>query len=53
MEGNFGGLQSCAEEMSYTTVTLPDFFQFFISRSPAINPHYNVVKLESEEWLGG
>ncbi|KXJ86405.1 isoprenoid synthase domain-containing protein [Microdochium bolleyi] len=34
-----------------TTVQLPDVFQSFASSPPRVNPHYESVKLESENWL--
>ncbi|PTB36255.1 hypothetical protein M441DRAFT_151771 [Trichoderma asperellum CBS 433.97] len=33
------------------TVLLPDMFKAFLKQEPLVNPHYERVKLESEEWL--
>lgn len=34
-----------------TMATLPDLFVTFISPEPKVNPHYEEVKRESEEWM--
>ncbi|PTB60117.1 hypothetical protein M431DRAFT_502236 [Trichoderma harzianum CBS 226.95] len=34
------------------TVLLPDMFQTFLKQAPEVNPHYEAVKVESEEALG-
>lgn len=34
-----------------TTVLLPDMFQTFLKLKPVINPNYEAVKAESEDWL--
>lgn len=31
--------------------TLPDLFVLFIAPEPKVNPHYEEVKRESEDWL--
>lgn len=33
------------------TVLLPDMFQTFLKQAPEVNPHYEAVKVESEEAL--
>ncbi|KAM0518962.1 hypothetical protein ACHAPE_003952 [Trichoderma viride] len=33
------------------TVLLPDMFQTFLKQEALVNPHYEKVKMESEEWL--
>ena len=38
-------------EPEQITVLLPDMFQTFLKQPPRINPHYQSVKLESEEGL--
>ncbi len=30
---------------------IPDMFVSFVSQKPRLNPHYEVVRLESEAWL--
>lgn len=32
-------------------VLLPDMFVSFLSRKPQINPHYEKVREESEDWI--
>lgn len=32
-------------------VKLPNLFRSFASTQPPLNPHYEDVKLESEQWL--
>jgi hypothetical protein len=39
-------------EPKQITVLLPDMFQTFLKQKPLVNPHYEDVKMESEEWLG-
>ncbi|KAL7784317.1 isoprenoid synthase domain-containing protein [Trichoderma ceciliae] len=39
-------------EPKQITVLLPDMFQTFLKQKPLVNPYYEAVKLESEEWLG-
>lgn len=34
-----------------TTVLLPDMFQSFLKHRPAINPNYETVKADSEDWI--
>lgn len=34
-----------------TMATLPDLFVTFIAPEPKVNPHYEEVKRESEEWM--
>lgn len=35
------------------TVLLPDMFKTFLKQEPLVNPYYEGVKIESEEWLSG
>lgn len=35
----------------HETVTLPDFFQDFLSGEPVVNPHFKAVGKESIEWI--
>jgi len=37
--------------MSHVTITLPNLFSSFLSTPPVTNPHYSVVKAESEAWI--
>ncbi len=30
---------------------IPDMFVSFVSQKPKLNPHYEIVRLESEAWL--
>ncbi|EHK42537.1 terpene synthase [Trichoderma atroviride IMI 206040] len=39
-----------SEQIS-VTVLLPDMFQTFLKQEALVNPHYEKVKMESEEWL--
>lgn len=39
-----------SEQIS-VTVLLPDMFQTFLKKDALVNPHYEKVKMESEEWL--
>ncbi|KAK1252163.1 hypothetical protein MKX08_003350 [Trichoderma sp. CBMAI-0020] len=39
-----------SEQIS-VTVLLPDMFQKFLKQEALVNPHYEKVKMESEEWL--
>ncbi|UKZ74540.1 hypothetical protein TrVFT333_002210 [Trichoderma virens FT-333] len=39
-------------EPEYITILLPDLFQTFLKETPQVNPHYETVKVESEEALG-
>ncbi|KAL7928555.1 isoprenoid synthase domain-containing protein [Trichoderma chlorosporum] len=39
-------------EAEQITVLLPDMFQTFLKQEPQVNPHYEDVKVESEEALG-
>jgi hypothetical protein len=39
-----------SEQMTIT-VLLPDMFQTFLKEDALVNPHYERVKIESEEWL--
>lgn len=32
-------------------VILPDLFVSFLSRKPQLNPHYEIVRAESEAWI--
>ena len=32
-------------------VVLPDLFGLFLSDPPRVNPYYDLVKTESEEWF--
>jgi hypothetical protein len=32
-------------------VHLPQLFVLFLSQNPVVNPHYEEVRKESEEWL--
>ena len=32
-------------------VIIPDLFVSFISQRPKLNPYYEVIKKESEEWM--
>lgn len=32
-------------------VVLPDMFLYFLAQSPRVNPDYEVMKQESEDWL--
>lgn len=32
-------------------VRLPDLFVLFLSGAPAVNPNYEIVRKESEEWF--
>lgn len=32
-------------------VVLPDMFRLFLSEPPRVNPHYYLVKSESEDWF--
>lgn len=34
-----------------TWVKLPDLFQSFLKDPPPVNPHYETVRIESEQWL--
>ncbi len=34
-----------------TTVLLPDMFQSFLKYKPLINPNYETVKADSEDWI--
>lgn len=34
-----------------TTVLLPDMFQSFLKYKPRINPYYETVKADSEDWI--
>lgn len=34
-----------------TTVLLPDMFQSFLKYKPRINPYYEAVKADSEDWI--
>lgn len=36
---------------STVEVVLPDLFRLFLSISPRVNPHYELVKQESEAWI--
>lgn len=40
-----------SEQLS-VTVLLPDMFQTFLKQEALVNPYYEKVKMESEEWLG-
>lgn len=33
------------------TITLPDLFKSFLAQAPSLNPHYEAVGKESEQWL--
>ncbi len=35
------------------TVLLPDMFQSFLKQKALVNPHYEVVKADSEAWIQG
>jgi hypothetical protein len=32
-------------------VVLPDLFRLFLSEPPRVNPHYEMIKKESEAWF--
>jgi hypothetical protein len=34
-----------------TIVALPNMFQSFLKQDPTVNPHYEAVKAESEDWI--
>jgi hypothetical protein len=36
---------------AWSAVRLPDFFVSFLAVKPPVNPHYQRVKEESEEWI--
>lgn len=38
-------------EQTTITILLPDMFQTFLKQKALVNPHYEGVKIESEEWL--
>ncbi|KAK5999191.1 (+)-eremophilene synthase [Cladobotryum mycophilum] len=44
-------LHQMAPRPKRITVLLPDMFQSFLKQAPAVNPHYQSVKVESEDWL--
>jgi hypothetical protein len=36
---------------STVDVVLPELFRLFLSEQPRVNPHYDLVKKESEAWF--
>jgi hypothetical protein len=36
---------------THIPVQLPQLFVLFLSENPVVNPHYEEVRKESEEWL--
>jgi hypothetical protein len=36
---------------THIPVHLPQLFVLFLSQNPVVNPHYEEVRKESEEWL--
>ena len=46
-----GSIEQTAEQPDAVQVILPEMFLFFMARSPRVNPYYEVVRRESEEWL--
>ncbi|KAF7563563.1 hypothetical protein G7046_g584 [Stylonectria norvegica] len=44
-------IRNVMDEPKYLVVLLPDLFQSFLKEQPIINPNYERIKLESEQWI--
>jgi hypothetical protein len=36
---------------NWVIVTIPDLFQSFLAEPPRLNPNYQKVKVEAEQWI--
>ena len=46
-----GSIEHTPEQPGAVQVTLPEMFLLFLAQSPRVNPHYEAIRRESEEWL--
>lgn len=46
-----GSIDHAPEQPDAVQVTLPEMFLFFLAQNPRVNPHYENIRRESEEWL--
>lgn len=44
-------MEHTLERDAVVQVVLPEMFLFFLAQSPRVNPHYEDIRRESEEWL--
>ena len=46
-----GSMAQKPDQDAVLQVVLPDMFLWFLAPSPRVNPHYEDMSRESEEWL--
>lgn len=46
-----GSIEHAPEQPDAVQVTLPEMFLFFLAQNPRVNPYYENIRRESEEWL--
>lgn len=44
-------LNSVSVSEKRTTIKLPDIFHSFLKESPRLNPYYESIRVESENWI--